>query len=235
MKRLFVALALMLVLSTPVAFSDYFEDLSMYSMEKSLDNSDIVAVGTVSLLEGVFRRHLLGPNKNAICTDVLVRVETMIKGEPNFGDNYIKFMVRGGRAYVPHRNSVMINEVSTQAKFKVGEKVLIMLSSDQNTTFYANYPYGKARLIYDDYGKRLIKDDKAMFLYEKEGKPKGMPLSVDLVKDLGKAFVRNKAEAIKLEKLIKAQAAGENNALTSELEASLLEKSKKIKAKGAKQ
>ncbi|MDE0184596.1 MAG: hypothetical protein OXP71_03950 [Candidatus Poribacteria bacterium] len=230
MKYVFVVLLVMgLVVPTSFAAGGYFDDLSLYSLLKSIDNSDIVAIGTVSLLTGVYRENLLGPKKHCICTDVLVRLDTMIKGEPNFGPNYIKFMVLGGTAYVPHKEEVMGMWVSTQATFEVGEKVFIMLTNDQNTTYYANYPYGKNRLIYDDYGKRLIKEDKVEFWYKKEDKVKPMQLSLDVAKNLGKAFIEDKAAALLLENQIKNVASNtDENSLTLAQKSTLIDSSKRL-------
>ncbi len=226
---LIVVLAMAVAASTSFGDYGYYDDLSVYSLLKSIDNSSVVATGTVALLTGAYRQNLTGAGKHAICTDVLIRVDTMIKGTPNFGTNHIKFAVRGGTAYVPAKDEVMTMWVSTQAKFEAGEKVLIMLTNDPNTTFYANYPYGRSRLIYDDYGKRLIKDDKVKFLYEKDSQVKPMELSIELATNLGKAFLENKEEAIQLEDQIKALARdGTSNTLSSTLTNSLNTSAKQI-------
>ena len=212
-KRTLVVFTLMLVCVGAVFSDDGYMDDVDYGLVESIKSSNIVAVGTVMTLVGVYRRDVPTDGSGTICTDVLVHVNTMIKGKPNFGENHIKFMVEGGVAYVPKFDKVMSLEISDGVTFKVGEKVLLLLNTF-SYPYYDRYPYGNMRLAGWDYGKRLIKDDKVKFIYRKNGKIKRMELPLDLVQGLAKATIKNETAAFQLEDSIKDAARGSSNKLT---------------------
>ncbi len=191
-RRTIVTMAVLALVSANIGFSegDYEADKD-YGLVESIHDSDVVAVGTVVTLTGVYRENMPEEGKNTICTDVLVAVDTMIKGSPNFGKRHIKFTVEGGTAYVPSLDEVITLEISDGATFKVGEKVLFLLSNSYYP-YYARYPYGNMRLTGWDYGKRLIKDDTVTFVYKKGTDFKPMQLPLELAKSLAKASVTHK-------------------------------------------
>ena len=202
MKYGFVALLILAIIWTPV-FADRppEDDPAEYTLLKCVENSDVVAIGTVLTLTGVYRQNMPPNNQPLITTDILIRVETLIKGETNFGDNHIKMMVLGGTAYVPAKDEVRIHKVSPQPEFKVGEKALLFIDN-KNDKWFKNYPHNRYRLHRFDYGKRLIKDDKIKIRYP--GNTIEMP--VDLAKDLSKAFLADKDGTLRLEQDIKTAA-----------------------------
>lgn len=65
-----------------------------------VENSDLFFVGTVVLKTAVLRYNLRPYQPHRLTTDILVRVETMIKGEPNHGDKYLVFTVRTNKKKV---------------------------------------------------------------------------------------------------------------------------------------
>lgn len=203
MKYVFVALLIIAIVSTPV-----FADLPKrgpaenYTLLKSVEKSDVVAIGTVKILEGVYRQNVTPSGAAMITTDVLIKVEHLIKGKTNFGKTHIKMMILGGTAYVPDEDEVLRLDVSPQPKFKVGEKVMLFIRTSSTSALYRNYAHNQYRLYKFDYGKRLIEDDKVKMMYP--GNTIEMP--VELAKDLSKAFLADKDGALLLEQDIKTAA-----------------------------
>ena len=203
MKYVFVALLILAIIWTPV-FADRppEDDPAEYTLLKCVENSDVVAIGTVLTLTGVYRQNMPPNNQPLITTDILIRVETLIKGETNFGDNHIKMMVLGGTAFVPGKDEVRIHKVSPQPEFKVGEKALLFIDNNNDYTWFRNYPHNRYRLHRFEYGKRLIEEDNVIMRYP--GNSIKMP--IDLAKNLAKAFMDDKDGALRLERDIKTAA-----------------------------
>ena len=203
MKYVFVALLIVAISWTPVdALRRPDGDPAKYTLLKSVEKSGVVAIGEVKSLTGVYRQNMPPAGAPMITTDVLIKVEHLIKGETNFGRTHIKLMIIGGTAYVPEEDEVMTLDVDPQPKFEVGEKVMLFINNKANTKFYKNYPHNQYRLYKFDYGKRLIEDDKVKMRYP--GNTIEMP--VDLAKDLSKAFLADKEGALRLEQDIKTAA-----------------------------
>ena len=206
MKRFIVPLFL-LALALPVFGELVEEDVTYYGLLSCVDNSEVVVVGTVSMLTGVYHPGIQSNGSGMICTDVLVRIDDLIKGQANIGNNYIKFIVQGGTAYHPELDEVVILEVIPEATFEVGEKVMLFIKNSSDETFYQNYPHGRHRLYMTTYGKRPVKDNNVKFRYDDgHGAKKVMELSIDLAKNLAKAFMENKTAALQLENDIKTSA-----------------------------
>lgn len=210
MRRVIVALLLLVFLATAalgeLILSDNADD---YGLLHCVDECEVVVIGTVSLLTGVYHPRAQKDGSGMVCTDVLVRVDTFIKGQANVGTDYIKFIAMGGRAYHPGINEIVVLEVIPQAKFEVGEKVMLFIktSAEPDELFYRNFPYGRSRLYMTTYGKRVVKDNKVEFGYDDGhgGEPKPVKLSLDLAKNLALAFTENKDAALQLENDIKAE------------------------------
>lgn len=228
MKFVVATLVLMLLLVPPAFSQDQEDDLSDYSLLKSVENSQIVAIGRVVLLTGKWRSGILPNGGGAICTDVMVRVETMIKGKPNSGKKHIKFIVQGGTAYIPSEDEVSSLWVSTQATFEVGERIMVLLTNNRTQPYYANYPYDRHRLIYTKYGKRPIENNEVKFLYEKNNGLKTMHLPVELATDLAKAYLKDKSSALSIENQIKSIARTDENRLSTAITNQIKTSSKTI-------
>ena len=186
------------------------QDLDNYSLLKCIDKSEFIAVGTVKLKTYHARDNIVYDGGSMLTTDVLVRIDTLIKGSPNTGTQYVKFMIQGGTTFVPEHNEVLTLDVSTEPSFEVGEKVMLFMTTDiTDNAYYTNYLYNRRHVILMKYGKRTIKDDKMPFLYKRNDDrlmPVEMPL--DLTVELAKAAVANKDAVIPLENQIKALARG---------------------------
>lgn len=199
MKRSITAMILVAVLATP-ALADFRrqQPTVKYSMLNCVEESDVVAVGRVELLTGVYRKNLIRTGQHLITTDVLIRVETLIKGETNSGPRHIKMMILGGTAYIPEDDEVISLSVTPQPKFKAGERVMLFIKNNTEDKWFRNYPHGRYRLYLFDYGKRLVKDDQVDFRYTNNVK---MP--IELAINLSKAYLEDKAAALLLENDIK--------------------------------
>ena len=180
------------------------QDLDDFSLLKCIDKSEFIAVGTVAL------KTYVSDGGGMVTTDVLVRIDTLIKGTPNFGSKHVKFMIQGGTAFQPAHNEVLTLDVSTEPEFDEGEKVMLFMTTDiTDNNYYKNYRYKRLHVILMKYGKRAIKDDKMEFYYKRSNErlmPVEMPL--DLTVELAKAAVANKDAVIPLENQIKALARG---------------------------
>lgn len=228
MKYVFVALLALLC----AAFADGHapvRNIDDYGLLNAVENCDVVAVGTVEILTGVWRENVSQDGRDSICTDVTFRIETLIKGQPNLGTNYIKFMYEDGEAYLADEGAVISQKTFPGIEFKVGEKVLLLLQKGEDTKRKTTYAYGGMRVYKLRYGKRLVKDGKVDFRYLKDGKAKGMNMTLDLATNLAKAFVKNPDAARGLENEIKREAKGESMNVSDTLSTRLISSAKLIK------
>ena len=90
------------------------EGLGISSMVK---HSDRVFIGEVVEMEYVFREDL--PLQDM--TDITIKVEKMIKGEPNAGEDRVKFMISGGEGIHPITGEKRICLVVGAPEFEIGE------------------------------------------------------------------------------------------------------------------
>lgn len=221
MKYLFVLLLALLCASMADGHLDYSE-VDDFSLSSCVEDSEVVVIGTVSTLNSVWRENTTARGHGAIVTEVVVSVSDFIKGTGNLGPDHVKFIVLGGIAFVPSENAVMRYDVHPEPKFKLNEKVLLFLDNDSDDPGFVNYPYGKTRVHYSEYGKKLVVDDKVHFVYPKDGEPAGLGLDLDLAKNLGKACVADKDAALLIENRIKSEFQSKDiftltDALTNEL------------------
>lgn len=203
MNYIFVILLIVGCVTLPV-FADMAPrgDPANYTLLKCVEKSDVVAIGTVAMMTGVYRQNMPPHGRPLVTTDILFSIETLIKGETNFGENHIKMMILGGSAYVPGKDAVRFHSVVPQPKFKVGEKVLLFIDNKNNHKWYRNYPHNRYRLHRFDYGKRLVEDDKVIMRYPVNS----IKMPLDLAKNLAKAFMEDKDGAKRLEQDIKTAA-----------------------------
>ncbi len=129
MKYVFVALVVVLWAFSANAVT---KDLDKFSLLKCIDKSELVVVGTVQLLSNHERNNIVHDGGGMVTTDVTVRIDTLIKGEPNLEKNHVKFMIQGGTFFVPERNEVMTLDVSTEREFEVGEKVMLFIDNNND-------------------------------------------------------------------------------------------------------
>lgn len=55
----------------------YNANIPAYSLLKSVEACDIVAISTVATLTGVYRENITDHGRDSICTDVMFRIETL--------------------------------------------------------------------------------------------------------------------------------------------------------------
>lgn len=158
----------------------------------------LVFTGEVIDLEFVFRDNV--PPQST--TDVTIKVEEMIKGEPNAGEKLVKFMIPRGDAVNPETGERVIGETVGTPEFKKGEKVLLFLEKIRTPL-----PYGGLFLFYLSIGKRVIKDGEVYIPYTVKrmveievGKMEEMDdvmfiqLPIDLVVQIAKAYLKETKE-----------------------------------------
>ena len=177
-----------------------------YALLKMVERSEVVVVGTVSHMNYVWREGILLEGEGMFTTDIVIHVETLIKGEPNVGDDHVRFMIQGGQGVHPDTNELLTLKVSTEPKFEVGDNVMVFLS-DMSSGYYARYPYNRLHLLRSWYGKKRVWDNKVRFGYQQSDDSLiGIDLPLGLATNLAKAFILDKDATILLENQIKALA-----------------------------
>lgn len=201
MKYVFVAL--LVWLCTNIANAAIFPELDKESMKeytllKFVENSHIVVVGTVSSINEMAR--------GGFSTDVTVRIETLIKGNPNLGKNHVIFMIRGGIGYSEAHGEMMRMHVSSEPKFEVSERVMLFLAKedDLKTGSHKDYAHDRLHVLYHAEGKKVITTDGVKFGYVNDEKElESVFLPINLATNLAKAFTKDNSGAQKLEDEIK--------------------------------
>ncbi len=209
LKTLCVWILFIMLLGSATVHASTFitEDLlDKRSLVKMVDKSLLVVSGSVIQTQGVWRSGIIGDG-NIITTDVVIQVDSEIKGEPNYQDGAcIRFMIIGGMAAHPQTGVLLQMNMSGRPKFKVGENVMVFLGKTP-TRMFANYAHDGYYVRFGTYGKRKIKNDKVKFQYSKGGLSSilvEMPL--DLAVNLGKASLIDKDATQLLEDQIKTLA-----------------------------
>lgn len=232
MKQMLTPLILLwvILLCNPVfaSFRSDSEFVEHLSLLKMAEGGSIVFVGTVMHKDYVTRSTI------GITTDITMRVDTLIKGTPNLGDNHVKFMIEGGEFYSPSNNAVMVKTVSSLPEFEIGDQSLMFLSTPlpRDNGAWDYYAYGGLHPMFCEFGKKDILDDKVFFDYlHATDSPISVWMSLELATNMAKASLKDKAATILLENEIKALATGNSAAavdLPEALATRLLTESKKI-------
>ena len=201
MKKCLAGIALSLFVLT----STYAEAKSDYSLLRAFKLSELIVSGTVKNQIYVYRDGMLGGRVRMITTDVVIEVDEVLKGKPNIDKDTVKFMVYGGQGLDEHGNVYWAN-VSSEPKFVIGEKVLIMLGTSDDP-YFNGYPYDKLHLYLDKYGKRVINENKVQFRFLLDsGKTKIVTFPVDLVVKFAQVFKLDKPSAVRLNDIVEAAA-----------------------------
>lgn len=226
LKRMFV-LVIMLFLIAHVTdaatFAGDTEALKKLSLLKFTERAKIIFTGTVQHKNYVYREGVRPNGGAAATTDIIVRVSEMIKGEANFGENHVKFMIEGGEFFSARTGKIMRAHSTLQPKFEVGEKVLLFLAVPKsNKSYHVNYAHDGLHVLGFIRGKKAIIDDTVQFTYVRgENKSIEVKLPVDLALGLGKAYIKSPDSAQLLENEIKDLALG-NTAKVLELSKSMI-------------
>ncbi len=215
MNRAF-ALFLVLMLAPSMAYSSKAYQVSdKYTLLKMVDDSDAVFIGTLAMATGIYCDDPHNDGYKTIMTEVLVRITTKIKGEPNRGDNHVRFWILGGTAYNTDEGEVMMRILSENVEFKQGEQFMLFLSKNSGNGYYDNYPYGRLHVYRKDYGKRAINDSKVRFLYKKnDDSLRSIALPIELATVMAKAFLVDKDATLQLENQIKTLAKSDAQTVT---------------------
>ena len=213
MKRLIVSIAILLLTATlTIAYQtpgdvEYLSGLALLSF---VEQSDIIVIGTVA-------------NKNYVSrpgftTDITIRIETLVKGKPNLGNNHVIFMIQGGRGYSEAHDKVLRLEVSGEPKFALGERTMVFLSNRDTSGYHATYPYNHLHVIREMHGKKRIKDNKVGFSYlNAEDDVDYVKFPLELTTKLAQAYVKDKDAASALENEIKTLVLSGTNELPETL------------------
>lgn len=230
MKRMLIAsviIGLMLVSFVRSGSTDDLELVASYSLSAAVEKCAVIARGTVTGMEGVWRDLRHAPN---CTTDVTVTVTDMIKGEPNLGTNRIKYTIEGGVCIDPTGEWVSLS-VSYMPKYTLGEEVLLLLY-ECDDMFCEDFPYQKLRHYLTHYGKRVITEKTTSMgwiylLSEVEASEyKEIKLPLDLSIDMMKAAVKDKDAVVTIETAIKEEIKG-SESVAPRLSQTLIDKLKR--------
>ena len=143
---------------------------------------------------------------DGVTTDVFVRIDTLIKGEPNLGKRHLRFMIEDGTFFSERDDAFITAQVGSQPTYEVRERVMLFLKDgSQDPVYYGKWPYNglHGNVLIGDYGKLLLDDEGLLeFHYYIDSHSKrvsGVAMRWGLVGVLGQAIVADKEAASKLE------------------------------------
>ncbi len=197
MKYVFVVLVVLLCAGIIEGAGMTSEEIGWHGVLDMTDKSDIIVVGTIELMNAYYTEEV---GNGTILTDVLVRIDQLIKGKPNVGTNHVKFAIRGGTAYIPKHEQVRSLTMLPNVEFDIGESVLLFLRVGDSVD-YQDWPHGRLCVHMEVFGKRPIQNNKVQFLYESESKAKRTIIPLDLTKVLIQSYLtdNNASKAIENE------------------------------------
>ena len=208
MKNLFASTTLMILfLSVGYSYQIPMHDkeyLEGYSLLGLVEKSTIVVLGTVADMEYHYRENVTPSGRGSLTTDIIIDIETLIKGKPNAGRNRVIFMIEGGIGTYPGDTEPLRLLVGGEPEFEIDERVMVFLVNDIDDSYYRNYPHGKLFVNRAFYGKREVVDDIVSIWYVKGDEVFGFEFEVvdyplDLAVNLSLAYIKDKETAIKLE------------------------------------
>ena len=139
---------------------------------------------------------------DGVTTDVFVRIDTLIKGEPNLGKRHLRFMIEDGTFFSERDDAFITAQVGSQPTYEVRERVMLFLKDgSQDPVYYGKWPYNglHGNVLIGDYGKLLLDDEGLLeFHYYIDSHSKrvsGVAMRWGLVGVLGQAIVADKEAA----------------------------------------
>ena len=99
-----------------------------YQITTLVEHSHLVVVGTVASMEFVFREAV----PPQYTTDIVIHIEEVVKGTPNYGEGGVKFMIPGGTGFNPNDGEIGTGKTEGCPEFKLNERVLLFLSKSKN-------------------------------------------------------------------------------------------------------
>ena len=99
-----------------------------YQITTLVEHNHLVVVGTVASMEFVFREAV----PPQYTTDIVIHIEEVVKGTPNYGEGGVKFMIPGGTGFNPNDGEIGTGKTEGCPEFKLNERVLLFLSKSKN-------------------------------------------------------------------------------------------------------
>ena len=227
MKRIAVAILVTLSIVSFAMITSARKQADVYPDEYTLLNfvemSDIVCTGTVVHIDSMVR--------DGFMTDIFVRLDTLIKGKANMGNNHVIFMIMGGVGYSETDGELLELNISSEPTFQLKEDVMLFLrkETDLKDGRYKNYAHGTLHVIEHAAGKKSILNNSVEFKYfdaNEEFRP--VKFSLDLATSLATAFMKDAEAAKTIEGEIKRLVFAGTNTISHDLEKQLIEKTKQI-------
>ncbi len=159
-KRFATLILLFVVAFTPLAGEAsliYFPQ--GFQIATMVEHNDLIVVGTVASAQFIFREE----TPPQFTTDIVINVEEIIKGEPNAGDDRVKFMIPGGTGVNPRTGKISVCRAEGVPDFMLNERVLVFLK--KNTNPLPPLPHQRLQLSFGHFGKRAIKNNKLLIPY----------------------------------------------------------------------
>ncbi len=218
----FVVVTLILLTCAGMAYGSLVDkselDVEMFGLFHMLDECVFVAVGRVDLLQGVYRKNLHYDEyhrswSSLMCTDVYFRIEHLVKGEPNLGKKYRRFIYEGGTGYSPKHDEVYTMSTSTEPGYEVGDKMFLFLTNKSGGSGYrTGWPYDGCYVYmgaYRNVGNQMLEGEHPTvgFTYPRADGPRHRyRLPIQVAVNIARAYVADKEAAILLEDIIRAKA-----------------------------
>lgn len=99
-----------------------------YQITTLVEHSHLVVVGTVASMEFVFREAV----PPQYTTDIVIHIEEVVKGTPNYGEGGVKFMIPSGTGFNPNDGEVGTGWTEGCPEFRLNERVLLFLGKSKN-------------------------------------------------------------------------------------------------------
>ncbi len=110
-------------------------------------STTVVAVDRVNLLVGRYRKKLHYREyektwNGMMCTGVYFHIEDLVKGEPNLGKRYRRFIYERGTGYSPEHDEVYTMSTSVERGYEVGQRMFLLLTNKPDGMGYRRgWPY----------------------------------------------------------------------------------------------
>lgn len=218
----FVVVTLILLTCAGMAYGDLASrdtiNVERFGLFNMIDECVFIAVGRVDLLVGVYRDKLHYDEydktwSGMMCTDVYFRIEDLVKGEPNLGKRYRRFIYEGGTGYSPEHDEVYAMSTSVERGYEVGQRMLLFLANKPDGSGYrAGWPFDGCYVYmgaYRDVGNQTLEGDDptVWFTYPRADDTRhSYRIPIEIAVNIAKAYAADKEAAIPLEDMIKAKA-----------------------------
>ncbi len=191
-----------------------------YQIATLIEHSYLVVVGTVAAMEFVFREDV----PPQYTTDIVIHIEEVVKGSPNYGEGGVKFMIPGGTGFNPKYGEVGTGKSEGCPEFRLNERVLLFLSKSKNRHpekfkhlppppiiphggLYISGSFGKTDIKYDEVAMPYTFKKEAFSEYRQKMRERtytrSITLPLDLVLQIAKASIKDYDTTKLLEENIK--------------------------------